>query len=134
VFTVDPDWPVTSFNRAAEEITGIPRKVALGRLCSEVFKSSMCEGDCALQRTRKSGKPVNNKSGYIDANGERIPVSVSTAVLYDEEGEVIGGAETFRDLSEIAALHEVLQGRLRRETGCRHPSARTGPACPEQHR
>ena len=114
VFTVDPDWRVTSFNRAAEEITGIPRREAIGRLCSEVFKSSMCEAECALQRTRKSGKPVINKSGYIiDANGERIPVSVSTAVLYDEEGKVIGGAETFRDLSEIAALREVLQGRLR---------------------
>ena len=114
VFTVGPDWRVTSFNRAAEEITGIPRREALGRLCSEVFKSSMCEGECALQRTQESGKPVINKSGYIiDTNGERIPISVSTAVLYDEEGKVIGGAETFRDLSEIAALREVLQGRLR---------------------
>ena len=114
VFTVDPEWRVTSFNRAAEEITGIPRKQALGRLCSEVFKSSMCEGECALQRTRQSGKPVINKSGYIiDANGERIPVSVSTAVLYDEAGKVIGGAETFRDLSEIAALRQELMGRLR---------------------
>jgi len=71
VFTVDMNWRVTSFNRAAEEITGIPRKEALGRLCSEVFKSSMCEAECALQRTLKSGKPVINKSGYIiDAEGD----------------------------------------------------------------
>ena len=113
VFTVDPDWRVTSFNRAAEEITGIPRREALGRLCSEVFKSSMCEVECALKRTRKSGKPVINKSGYIiDANGNRIPISVSTAVLYDADGKVIGGAETFRDLSEIVALRQELQGRL----------------------
>ncbi|HBG05282.1 MAG: Fis family transcriptional regulator [Geobacteraceae bacterium GWC2_58_44] len=114
VFTVDPQWRVSSFNRAAEEITGIPRKEALGRLCSEVFKSSMCEAECPLQRTQKSGKPIINKSGYIiDANGDRIPISVSTAVLYDEGGKVIGGAETFRDLSEIAALQKELQGRLR---------------------
>ena len=32
VFTVDREWRVTSFNRAAEEITGIPREEALGRL------------------------------------------------------------------------------------------------------
>jgi PAS domain S-box-containing protein len=114
VFTVDSDWRVTSFNRAAEVITGIPRKEALGRLCSEVFKSSMCEAECALMRTRKSGKPIINKSGYIiDANGNRIPISVSTAVLYDEDGKVIGGAETFRDLSEVVALRKELQGRLR---------------------
>jgi len=113
VFTVDPNWRITSFNRAAEEITGIPRREALGRLCSEVFKSSMCEAECALKRTLKSGKPVINKSGYIiDAEGDRIPVSVSTAVLRDSDGTVVGGAETFRDLSEIAALRKELEGRF----------------------
>ena len=42
VFTVDMDWRVTSFNRAAEEITGVSREEAIGRRCSEVFRSSMC--------------------------------------------------------------------------------------------
>jgi len=114
VFTVDLNWRVTSFNRAAEEITGIPRCEALGRLCSEVFKSSMCEAECALQRTLKSRKPVINKSGYIiNAEGDRIPVTVSTAVLRDGSGKIIGGAETFRDLSEIVALQKELEGRIR---------------------
>ena len=31
VFTVDKDWCISSFNRAAEEITGVPRKEAIGR-------------------------------------------------------------------------------------------------------
>lgn len=114
VFTVDLHWKITSFNRAAEEITGIPRREALGRLCSEVFKSSMCEAECALKGTLQTGKPIINKSGYIiDAEGDRIPVSVSTAVLRDGTGTVIGGAETFRDLSEIAALRKELEGRFR---------------------
>jgi len=34
VFTVDERWRITSFNRAAEAITGISREDALGRLCS----------------------------------------------------------------------------------------------------
>jgi PAS domain S-box-containing protein len=55
---------ITSFNRAAEEITGISRAEAVGKLCSEVFKSSMCEGECALRQTLKSSRPVINKSGY----------------------------------------------------------------------
>ena len=114
VFTVDQDWRVTSFNRAAEEITGIPREEALGRLCSEVFKSSMCEQECPLKRTLKSRKPIINKSGYIiDSNGKRIPISVSTAVLSDASGAVLGGAETFRDLSEVTALRKELEGRFR---------------------
>jgi PAS domain S-box-containing protein len=111
VFTVDPEWRVTSFNRAAEEITGIHRDEAAGRLCSEVFRSSMCGADCALRQTLETGRPIIGKSGYIiNAGGDRIPISISTAVLRNTKGEVIGGAETFRDLSEIEALRRELEG------------------------
>lgn len=114
VFTVDLQWRVTSFNRAAEQITGIERQEAIGRPCHEVLHSSMCEAECALRRTLKSGKPVIGKSGYIiNAQGARIPISVSTAVLRDHEGRIIGGAETFRDLSEVEALRRELEGRYR---------------------
>ena len=114
VFSVDQDWRITSFNRAAEEITGIPREEALGRRCSDVFRSSMCETGCGLGETLGTKRPVIGRTGYIiDADGVRIPVSVSTAVLRNSEGEVIGGAETFRDLSEIEALRLELEERHR---------------------
>ena len=114
VFTVDMGWRITSFNRAAEEITGMSRKEAIGQLCPEVFRSSMCEGECALRRTLKTGKPVIGRSGFIiDADGTRIPISVSTAVLRDAGGRVVGGAETFRDLSEVEALRSELEGKFR---------------------
>jgi PAS domain S-box-containing protein len=112
VFTVDGDWRVTSFNRAAEEITGVPRDEAIGRRCSEVFRSSLCGDACALHQTLKSGKPIIGKSGYIiTADGLRVPISVSTAILRDGEGRAIGGAETFRDLSEVEALRQELAGK-----------------------
>ncbi len=114
VFTVDEHWRIRSFNRAAEEITGVPREEAIGRRCSEVFRCSMCEAECALQQTLRTGKPIIGKSGYIvNADGNRIPISVSTAVLRDAKGNVIGGAETFRDLSEVEALRKELEGRSR---------------------
>ncbi len=112
VFTVDLQWRITSFNRAAEEITGVPRSEAIGRLCSEVFRSSLCGDNCPLQDTLGSGKPRIGTCGYIiTAQGERIPISVSTAVFRDENGQVMGGAETFRDLSEVDALKRELEGR-----------------------
>jgi PAS domain S-box-containing protein len=113
VFTVDSDWRITSFNRAAEEITGIDREEAIGRRCSEVFRASTCEEDCALARTLKTGDPVINKSAFIvDAEGRRIPISISTALLRDEKGQNIGGAETFRDLSLVEELRKKLEGRF----------------------
>ena len=113
VFTVDLNWMVTFFNNAAERITGIPREEAIGRFCHEVFKSNMCETACALRKTIKSGKPVINKSGFIiNSKGEHVPVSVSTAVLFNQSGNIAGGAETFRDLSEIEALRKELSGKI----------------------
>jgi PAS domain S-box-containing protein len=112
VFTVDSDWLITSLNRAAEEILGVKREEAIGKPCSEVFRSSMCETTCALRQTIESGVPVINRACYIiDSNGNRKPISVSTAVLKNKQGKVIGGAETFRDLSEVEALRKELEGR-----------------------
>jgi PAS domain S-box-containing protein len=113
VFTVDGAWRVTSFNRAAETITGVRREQAIGRPCCEVFRASLCETDCALRHTFATGKPVVGRCAFIvRADGERLPISVSTAVLRDERGCVIGGAETFRDLSAVEELRKEVFGRF----------------------
>jgi PAS domain S-box-containing protein len=110
VFTVDREWRITSFNRAAEDITSIPREEAIGQRCCDVFRASICESSCALRETFKSGVPVINKAVYIiDADGQRIPISISAAVLRDKEGNIIGGVETFRDLSDIEELKRALE-------------------------
>jgi len=62
VFTVDLDWRITSFNRAAEEITLIKRDEAMGRHCWDVFKASICESHCSLRQTMETGDPVVNKA------------------------------------------------------------------------
>ena len=112
VFTVDSEWKVTSFNRAAEKITGITKKDAFGRHCWEVFKASICEQQCSLRRTLETGHPIVNQSIFIvNSSGERVPVSISTAILKDSRGNIIGGAETFRDLSVVEALRKELAGQ-----------------------
>ncbi len=112
VFTVDHEWRVTSFNRAAERITGIPRERALKKHCWEVFRSNMCETDCALSRTMKMGKAFVDTSTYIvDSQKRRIPVVVSTSLLKDDKGRVLGGVETFRDMSQVEELRKELEGR-----------------------
>ena len=126
VFTVNMDWRVTSFNRAAEEILGIPRKEAIGRLCAEIFRSNMCQTSCALRQTLASEEPIINRVCYvIDADGNQRPISVSTAVLRTADGQIIGGAETFRDLSEVEELRKKLEGRAQiGEFVSRSPSMR----------
>ena len=113
VFTVDHEWRITSFNHGAEEITGIPRDEALGKNCWDVFRSNMCETDCALRRTMKEGKPFVDTSTYIvNSEKRRIPVVVSTSLLKGENGMVLGGVETFRDMSLVEELRKELEGRF----------------------
>ncbi len=113
VFTVDHNWKIMSFNRAAEEITGISRNEAIGKPCWEVFRSNMCEGDCALRRTMKEGKSQVSTSTYIvNSRKKRIPIAASTALLKNEKGKVLGGVETFRDLSLVEELRKELNSRF----------------------
>lgn len=58
VFTVDRQWKITSFNRAAERITGVSRQDAVGRPCCEVLRASICEAACALRQTLATSRPV----------------------------------------------------------------------------
>jgi len=112
VFTVDRNWRITSFNRAAEQLTGIPREQALGCRCSEVFRASICEKNCALRRTIDSGTPVVDATAHIvNQRGQRLPIRIATALLKDPTGAIIGGVETFQDLTQVEQLRKELQAR-----------------------
>ncbi|MFP4035936.1 MAG: sigma-54 interaction domain-containing protein [Desulfobacteraceae bacterium] len=111
VFTVDKNWRITCFNRAAEEITGVKRSEAIGRKCHEVFKSNICKDACAVQYTIETGRPVVNLTVYLtDKNQLQIPVSVSTALFRNKKGELIGGVATFRDLRLVEELRKRIEG------------------------
>ncbi len=112
VFAVDKDWRITSFNAAAEKITGYSREEAKGKFCHEVFQSSICGEKCPIAQTIRSGVPVHNRSVIFERlDGKRVPVSISASPLLDDAGNVIGGVETFRDLSTLNALRKQLNQR-----------------------
>ena len=112
VFTVDDGFRITSFNHAAEEITGVPRHEAIGQPCCEVFRASICEAQCALKETVQTGRSVVNRQVYIlRSDGERLPISVSTALLKDRKGHTLGGVETFRDLRLVEQLRAEIASR-----------------------
>lgn len=109
VFTIGLDWRITSFNRAAEKATGVPRQDAIHRPCRKIFQANICQKHCALKQTFETGQPVVNANAFIvNHQGQRVPIRVSTAILKNEDGEIIGGVETFQDLSQIQQLQKQL--------------------------
>lgn len=110
VFTVSLNRKITSFNRAAERITGVSRDEAMGRYCKDVFRADICEDNCALQCTLKTGKPFTSaKTRILSRSGKRVTIQISTAILKDENGVVVGGVETFQDLSQVEQLRKELE-------------------------
>ena len=107
VFTVDQQGRITSFNQAAERITGFSKEEAVGQYCHEIFRSNLCFEACALKHTAETTEPiVNLEVNILNRDNREIPISISTAVVRDERGNVVGAVETFRDLSLIKELRK----------------------------
>jgi len=110
VFAINEKGEITFFNRAAEEITGFTKEEAMGHNCFDIFRANICQTNCALKQTVNTGKEIINLPiNIINKDGKEIPISISTAVLRDERGKIIGGVETFRDLSAIEELKKELR-------------------------
>jgi PAS domain S-box-containing protein len=112
VFSVDRNWRITSFNPAAERITGVPAEQAIGKQCSDVFHADLCERGCALRESVETGNDlVGVRARILDSRGHRLPISLSTAVLRDSKGRFLGAVETFRDLSAIEQLRREINSQ-----------------------
>ena len=77
-----------------------------------MLKADVCEKGCILRKTIQSGKSIVNRTVHIvDAAGRRLPISISTALLKDEQGRIVGAVETFRDISVEEKLRNAIAER-----------------------
>ncbi|GJQ61702.1 MAG: hypothetical protein SCALA702_07550 [Melioribacteraceae bacterium] len=105
LFTVDKNFKINFFNKAAEKITGYNRDDVIGKYCKHVFKSELCFSDCPIALVLKSTKNLYDfESKIVSRTGEKIPIKLNSAVLYSEAQEPVGGVISFRDLSELEKI------------------------------
>jgi PAS domain S-box-containing protein len=60
VFTVDKSCRITTFNKAAEHITGFTASEAVDKHCFDIFRTEICNKHCALKDTLKNEEPIEN--------------------------------------------------------------------------
>jgi PAS domain S-box-containing protein len=109
VLAVDRDLTVNAFNPAASKITGVARQEAIGRKCFDVLRADACAGNCPLREAMSAGKTVSaRRVTMLNDRGEEFIASVSAAPLRDSAGRIVGGVQTFRDLSAIELLRKEL--------------------------
>ena len=112
VLTVDLDLSITSFNKAAEVITGENRWEAIGKHCCDVLRAESCRARCPLRQTIETGATVGGVQTTIATAAERgNAVQISASPLRDEDGRIVGGVLTFRDVDAIERLRRELDGR-----------------------
>lgn len=107
VITVDKDFRVTFFNRAAEIITGYKRDEVAGRLCKLVFDCELCETKCPIGLVLETNQNIDDfSSNILLKDGSRKSIKLNAAILKNGDGIPTGGVISFRDLSEIEAIKE----------------------------
>ena len=110
LFTIDKEAKITSFNRAAEKITGFKREEVLHKKCYTILRSNLCKSKCRLKRTLETGESIFSSDAIIrNKAGKEIPVNVTTSALRSSNDEIIGALEIFRDLTERKRLWESLK-------------------------
>ncbi|HEX2984670.1 MAG TPA: sigma 54-interacting transcriptional regulator, partial [Ignavibacteriales bacterium] len=108
-FTIDNDWTITSFNTAAETITGYKRSEAMGRKCWDIFKSGVCRNGCHMETTiAKNKHTIGNELAILTKSGKETPIRVNSAPLLNSSKQQIGAVETFLDITEIKNLSDQL--------------------------
>ena len=98
VFTVNTNRLITSWNRQAEEITGYSAKEIIGKKCT-LFAKAPCEDGCGLY-SEDIKKPVIGKECVIrKKNGQETLISKNLDLLKDNQGNIVGGIESFNDIT-----------------------------------
>ncbi len=109
VYTVDENFKIIFFNKAAERITGYNKADVEGKLCMDVFQSLRDCGDCPLSIVFKSRKNLYDYDTVIRTKySQAKPIKLNASVLYNGENPA-GGIISFRDFSTYEALGRDLQ-------------------------
>ena len=112
VLTVDKNMRITTFNHAAEEISGFRREEVLNKECRQVLKSDLCKDECPVKKAMETGKAFFGYEVMItNKAGKKIPVNITTSALRSSNNKIIGAVENFRDLTK----HKGLWAKLREE-------------------
>lgn len=110
VITVDKEFKITFINDAASSMTGFQKDEVIGKVCKNVFKSDYCAENCPIARILKFGRSIFDFDSQIECkNSIPIPIRLNAALLKDENDNPAGGVITFRDLSILKKIENILK-------------------------
>ena len=127
VVAVDTERRVSAINQSALDILGYTLHEALGRPVDEIFTVQRSGPESLIAATMRSGRAVVDREALVeDRNGQYVPIILTTSIVRDHNGQLMGGAVTFRSL--------VKEHRIARDPGKGQPFQDIVTGDPEMRR
>lgn len=105
IMTVDREYCVVGFNRAAEQLTGYSRREALGGRCFEVCAGRFCQHSCDIQAMFTTGEtPPDFETVVQGKDGRLRVVRVRTVPFRDDRGEILAAIRILKDVTGTVPL------------------------------
>ncbi len=106
LIAVNPTGHVTAFNRAAESITGVPEREALGQTWEALFGRGVDLDEARLAVASPGAQSLRYEIRLRRRDGLEVPIGVSFWSLRSGEGEVVGLIGVCQDLSSIKRMEQ----------------------------
>lgn len=104
VYIVDKNRKIIFWNSGSEQITGYKSSEVFNSHCYQnILKhvdktgKKLCYDGCPLQNTIETGR-INENDVFLEhKKGHRVPVTVKTFPLYDDDEKIVAAVEVFTD-------------------------------------
>ena len=112
VMEVDRNMVITSVNREFCDITGFSEREVVGQECG-ILNGEPCTTKCGLFDPERT-EPVRHKECSFRAkDGRRLAILKNTDPERDDEGNTIGGIESFIDVTALVEARELAEEATR---------------------
>lgn len=107
------DGTITSWNSGAEALFGFRAEEVIGQRVSDILVPEVLQAEEAsiLQHIRQGKLLPGLETRRRHKNGQLLDVSLTASPILDDQGKVIGGSKTLRDISRQklaeAQIHEL---------------------------
>ncbi len=104
LISLDSDGRITTFNQNAADLLGLDFSKVKGKLLKEVMR------ECDLRNTLLPSSDIFERQMECRLNdGRVIPLSITSSLLKDEAGKIIGKVIILRDLQDIKTLEKKVE-------------------------